>query len=276
MAATSASSPKASAVPTAKTATAPTTDATPAIEGPPCSHSARVPSHTIKAERGVGEAETLNVWTRPAEHKGIVSCWREPQSGVLLEVQFHTRPSYEAWQLTHPAYERLRDPRTSDAERADLKIFIRKVYGVFSPEPANQPGEPAGDTPGKVTYYAIVDSLSSRAEPAGVLRRIEHEAGNATRRSVMTWRGGIRSCSIPPSAATSTTTCTKSARLRLTGLRRGSGGQRLRNRCNRSAVSSRRAAQVETTRAPLPSPAWLFEETASEVSRRWVRTALRR
>jgi hypothetical protein len=29
----------------------------------------------------------------------------------------------------------------------------------------------------KVTYYAIVDDRSSREEPAGVLRRIEHEDG---------------------------------------------------------------------------------------------------
>lgn len=29
----------------------------------------------------------------------------------------------------------------------------------------------------KVTYYAIVDDLSSREEPAGVIRRIEHEDG---------------------------------------------------------------------------------------------------
>jgi hypothetical protein len=29
----------------------------------------------------------------------------------------------------------------------------------------------------KITYYAIVDDLSSRAEPAGVLRRIEHDNG---------------------------------------------------------------------------------------------------
>ncbi len=29
----------------------------------------------------------------------------------------------------------------------------------------------------KVTYYAIVDDLSSREKPAGVLRRIEHEEG---------------------------------------------------------------------------------------------------
>jgi hypothetical protein len=31
--------------------------------------------------------------------------------------------------------------------------------------------------PANVTYYAIVDDLSSREEPAGVLRRIEHENG---------------------------------------------------------------------------------------------------
>ena len=31
--------------------------------------------------------------------------------------------------------------------------------------------------PTKVTYYAIVDDLSSREEPAGVLRRVEHDDG---------------------------------------------------------------------------------------------------
>jgi hypothetical protein len=31
--------------------------------------------------------------------------------------------------------------------------------------------------PTKITYYAIVDDFSSREEPAGVLRRIEHDNG---------------------------------------------------------------------------------------------------
>jgi hypothetical protein len=31
--------------------------------------------------------------------------------------------------------------------------------------------------PDKITYYAMVDDLSSRAQPAGVLRRIYTEAG---------------------------------------------------------------------------------------------------
>jgi hypothetical protein len=29
----------------------------------------------------------------------------------------------------------------------------------------------------KVTYYAVVDDFSSREEPAGVIRRIEHDNG---------------------------------------------------------------------------------------------------
>jgi hypothetical protein len=29
----------------------------------------------------------------------------------------------------------------------------------------------------KITYYAIIDDLSTREEPAGVLRRIEHDDG---------------------------------------------------------------------------------------------------
>lgn len=31
--------------------------------------------------------------------------------------------------------------------------------------------------PAKTTYYAMVDDLSSRDRPAGVLRRVEHEGG---------------------------------------------------------------------------------------------------
>jgi hypothetical protein len=127
------------------------------------------------AAEGFTEVQRVNFWNRPAEHKGIVTCWRAPRSQTLLEVQFHTRPSYEAWQLTHMAYERLRHPLTTDAERAELKAFIRKVYGVLSP--ASLPGEPADGASETVTCYAIVDALSSRQQPAGLLRRIVHEGG---------------------------------------------------------------------------------------------------
>jgi hypothetical protein len=128
-------------------------------------------------QSGFTEVRFRTTWP---EHKGAVSCWRE-RSGVLFEVQFHTLPSYEAWQLTHPAYQRLCHPRTSDAERAELKAFIRKVYGFSGPgssgAAAPAAGAGAAAAAEKVTYYAIVDSMSSPESPAGVLRRIEHAGG---------------------------------------------------------------------------------------------------
>jgi hypothetical protein len=52
----------------------------------------------------------------------------------------------------------------------ELKAFIRKVYGFFG----TAPDVDAAET---VTYYAIVDSLSSQKVPAGVLRRVRHRNG---------------------------------------------------------------------------------------------------
>ena len=55
------------------------------------------------------------------QYKGINTQWREPETGQLFEVQFHTRASFEAKQLSHAAYERIRNPRTSDAELPNLR-----------------------------------------------------------------------------------------------------------------------------------------------------------
>ena len=148
--------------------------------------------------QGFTEVQRLNFWTRPGEHKGIVSCWRQPQSGTLLEVQFHTRPSYEAWQLTHPAYERLRHPDTSDAERADLKAFIRQVYGLFGPPSASRPRGEADGIPETVTFYAIVDAVTAGSIRPACCGESSTTKGSATRRSVTTWPGGPPSCSTPP------------------------------------------------------------------------------
>lgn len=67
-----------------------------------------------------------NSWT-DEQYKGINSRLREQESGQVFEVQFHTRASFEAKQLTHPAYERIRNPETSDDERAELEDFQRQV-----------------------------------------------------------------------------------------------------------------------------------------------------
>jgi hypothetical protein len=66
---------------------------------------------------GFERFDRRNTWERE-EYKGINSRWREPESGLIFEVQFHTQASFEAKQLTHPAFhvvkwagEKLDEPR---------------------------------------------------------------------------------------------------------------------------------------------------------------------
>ena len=67
-----------------------------------------------------------NAWDSD-QYKGINTQWRESTTGQLFEVQFHTQASFEAKQLSHTAYERIRNPQTSDAELPELEDFQRKV-----------------------------------------------------------------------------------------------------------------------------------------------------
>ena len=70
--------------------------------------------------QGFKQVERRNTWTED-QYKGINSRWQEPDTGQLFEVQFHTRISFEAKQLTHSTYERSRDPTTDRAELRELR-----------------------------------------------------------------------------------------------------------------------------------------------------------
>jgi hypothetical protein len=70
--------------------------------------------------------QSKNSWDA-AEYKGINTRWMT-QQGQRFEVQFHTPESFHAKQyVTHGAYERIRSPLTSDAEREELEAFQREV-----------------------------------------------------------------------------------------------------------------------------------------------------
>jgi hypothetical protein len=60
------------------------------------------------------------------DYKGINTRWRTTEDQVF-EVQFHTPESFEAKQLTHAAYERLRNPLTDKREMGELRQFQRQV-----------------------------------------------------------------------------------------------------------------------------------------------------
>lgn len=68
-----------------------------------------------------------NHWSDDLEYKGINTRW-VTQGGQRFEVQFHTAESFHAkQQVTHRAYERLRNPLTTDVERQELRTFQRDV-----------------------------------------------------------------------------------------------------------------------------------------------------
>jgi len=70
--------------------------------------------------------QSRNSWD-DAEYKGINTRW-VAQDGQRFEVQFHTSESFHAKQyVTHDAYERIRNPLTSDEERDELEEFQRQV-----------------------------------------------------------------------------------------------------------------------------------------------------
>jgi len=67
-----------------------------------------------------------NSWSHD-QYKGINSQWPEPETGQRFEVQFHTRISFEAKQLTHDAYERLRTHQADKFEQMVLEAFQKNV-----------------------------------------------------------------------------------------------------------------------------------------------------
>jgi hypothetical protein len=76
-----------------------------------------------------------NFWSHD-QYKGINSQWTEPDTGQRFEVQFHTRISFEAKEITHGAYERLRTLKADKFEEMVLEAFQKKVTGDV-PVPAD-------------------------------------------------------------------------------------------------------------------------------------------
>jgi hypothetical protein len=81
-------------------------------------------------EIGLEEVKLKNLWS-DEQYKGINSQWRRPDTGLRIEVQFHTPASLEAKELTHKAYERIRSTGTSPTERNELEAFQRRVNALL-------------------------------------------------------------------------------------------------------------------------------------------------
>jgi len=88
--------------------------------------------------RGFELDKLKNTWTND-QYKGINTQWLDPDSGVRFEVQFHTQVSLEAKELSHQAYERIRnitDPSMeTDRETSELEAFQSKVNAMVPNPP---------------------------------------------------------------------------------------------------------------------------------------------
>ena len=76
--------------------------------------------------QGYEQIVRTNNWGA-AEYKGVNTRWRDPESGLLFEVQFHTSESWDAKQRTHEAYEKINDVRTPVGEVERLRQYQREV-----------------------------------------------------------------------------------------------------------------------------------------------------
>ncbi len=81
-----------------------------------------------------------NLWN-DAEYKGINSQWLDRETGQAFEMQFHTPVSFEAKQITHKAYERIRNPLTTEKESGELRDYQREVSSKI-PTPIGAPDIP--------------------------------------------------------------------------------------------------------------------------------------
>ena len=58
-----------------------------------------------------------NLWAEE-QYKGINSQWRRLETGLRVEVQFHTPESLEAKEVTHGAYERIRSSASQESAKS--------------------------------------------------------------------------------------------------------------------------------------------------------------
>jgi hypothetical protein len=79
---------------------------------------------------GFEPVDRQNSWADD-QYKGINGRWREQGSGQLFEVQFHTQDSFDAKQVTHASYERIRDPSTPPDEVRRLRAHQREVCATI-------------------------------------------------------------------------------------------------------------------------------------------------
>lgn len=70
-----------------------------------------------------------NTWGSGA-YQGVNSFWRDPETGHVFEVQFHTQESFDAKMVTHGLYEQARLPGLDAAAVQRLRAAQNRIFGT--------------------------------------------------------------------------------------------------------------------------------------------------
>jgi hypothetical protein len=86
--------------------------------------------------RGFQLQARKNGW-RNAENRGVFTMWRDPESKLPFEIQFHTGASLEARHLTRTSASLLNDPRIPASEAASLQADLASAWAALPAPPGN-------------------------------------------------------------------------------------------------------------------------------------------
>lgn len=89
-------------------------------------------------DAGFENVKFKNTWGSDA-YKGINSFWRDPQTGHVFEMQFHTQESFDAKMTTHDLYEQARLPGVSTEQVQSLQSQQNQIFGAV-PRPTGATG----------------------------------------------------------------------------------------------------------------------------------------
>lgn len=107
------------------------------VQAPAASYSRTVDSVMADMRsQGMELVRFKNTWGSDG-YKGINTTWRDPSTGTLFELQFHTPESFHVKTVSHDIYERLRLPSLAQDVRDLLSAENAKVFaGLRAPDGA--------------------------------------------------------------------------------------------------------------------------------------------
>ncbi|KJK43434.1 hypothetical protein UK23_33230 [Lentzea aerocolonigenes] len=80
---------------------------------------------------GFTPVKILNFWDKDQRaYLGVNTRWRDPHSGLVFEVQFHTPETWLVKNVTHDAYENRQDPRLTPQQRQAWDDYEWRYFGL--------------------------------------------------------------------------------------------------------------------------------------------------